>query len=66
MLEKPRTKTCNTCHTEKPLSRFNKNSKYSDGHVGKCIECLAERAAELKAQKADYSEQYFDPKSQPF
>lgn len=65
-MEKPRTKTCNTCHKEKPWSRFRKNFRYSDGREGRCKDCLKARTAELKAQKADYAEQYFDPKSEPF
>jgi hypothetical protein len=65
MPEKQRTKICNTCHLEKPLSGFRRNGKYSDGRVGKCTECLLERATELNAQKV-VAEQYFDPKSQPF
>jgi hypothetical protein len=64
-MDNPRTKTCNTCRKEKPLSGFYKNQKYLDGHVGKCTECLRERAIELNAQKEVHAE-YFDPKSQPF
>lgn len=66
MPEKPLTKTCNTCHVPKPLSRFRKNLRYSDGREGRCKDCLKARTAELDAQKTVDNEQYFDPKSQPF
>jgi hypothetical protein len=66
MKDKPGAKVCNTCRKKKPLTQFRRNVKYSDGHVGKCDECLAKRRTEIKAQKEVYAEQYFDPKSQPF
>jgi hypothetical protein len=50
-------KTCNTCHDPKPIAAFRKNFRYSDG--------LSKRTTELNEQKV-ISEEYFDPKSQPF
>jgi hypothetical protein len=64
-MEKPRTKVCNTCHKEKPLSAFRKNFRYSDGREGRCKDCLKSRTTELNAQNVVHAE-YFDHKSQPF
>jgi hypothetical protein len=61
----PPTKTCNTCNIPKPLSAFRKNLRYADGREGRCKKCLAERTAELNAQKAVGAD-FFDDKKGAF
>ena len=33
-------KTCNLCGIQKPLSKFYKHKRYSDGYRSQCIDCL--------------------------
>lgn len=59
------TKVCGGCGIEKPLSEFNKNKRYKDGHVTWCKACCAkyreERAKdpEKKAQDKARTDQWY-------
>jgi hypothetical protein len=37
-------KTCNACHTAKPLAEFSRNARWADGLARACKACLAARA----------------------
>lgn len=47
-------KTCNRCHTPKPLNAYHKNKNNKDGLNNRCIECTLEYNRErykLKSEK---------------
>lgn len=48
-----KTKTCNTCGVEKPLTEFHKNGRAKDGHLGTCKQCVSKYQRERYAAKGN-------------
>lgn len=52
------TKICFKCNLEKPITEFYVHKRMSDGHLGKCIECVKrdvkERDRFLRENDPDY------------
>lgn len=48
---KQKTKVCNVCGKEKPLSEFNKDCTKKDGYRNQCRECTAKKRKTATAKK---------------
>lgn len=51
-------KKCFKCNEVKPLSKFYKHKKMSDGHVNKCKECNKIDVRNNRAKRSDYYREY--------
>ena len=51
--EHPREKACEACGEVKPLSAYPRNNGSWDGHQKACLQCTAERKAQVAARKAE-------------
>ncbi len=47
------SKTCGTCHAEKPLAGFYRSKTTKDGHASRCIECTKSALAVYRAENAE-------------
>lgn len=64
-MTKEPVKVCKICGQELPLSEFNKNKSYRDGHDTRCKKCLSEIKKQQKAAKKAAAKGFVITKPQP-
>lgn len=55
----PTTKVCRICKNEKPIKLFSKCAKGRHGYANECLCCKKEHKDKKRADKAEYSKNYF-------
>ena len=58
-------KECSECHETKPVSKYHKESKHSDGLRSKCKDCIRVHSKryyqENEEARSEYNKQYRQP-----
>lgn len=62
----PEKKTCLRCKQTKEMKKFRRDTCMKDGRGNVCLECEKNRREELKRERNEFDEQFFDPKTPAF